>query len=34
MHQINARGTYVCTREALGYLRASAAAHVLNISRL
>jgi citronellol/citronellal dehydrogenase len=32
MHQINARGTYVCTREALGYLRASAAAHVLNIS--
>lgn len=32
MHQINARGTYVCTREALGYLRSSAAAHVLNIS--
>ncbi len=32
MHQINARGTYVCTREALPFLKQSTAAHVLNIS--
>ena len=32
MHQINARGTYMCTREALPFLKQSTAAHVLNIS--
>jgi citronellol/citronellal dehydrogenase len=32
MHQINVRGTYLCTRAALPYLVKSANAHVLNLA--
>jgi citronellol/citronellal dehydrogenase len=32
MQQINARGTYLCTRSALPYLRRAANPHVLNLS--
>ena len=32
MHQINTRGTFMCTQKAIPYLRKSANPHVLNIS--
>jgi len=32
MHQINTRGTFMCTQKAIPYLRESANPHVLNIS--
>ena len=32
MHQVNGRGTFLCTQKCLPYLKKSANPHVLNIS--